>query len=115
MYCKKCGGKIESYASHCPFCGEPIANNSVQSTYTTAIPAQTGRTNKGVGGWILTSIICGIPLIGIIMLFVWEFGEKTKSDLTFRNWARAQLVVMLIAIVPVILLFSALTGALLAA
>jgi len=119
MYCKKCGGKIESYASHCPFCGEPIENNSVQSTYT-ASSTEMERSNKSIGGWILTYIIMGIPLIGLIMMFVWAFGEKTKADPTFRNWAKAELLILLIAtilsslamflLIPVIL--EAMEGAL---
>ena len=24
MFCQKCGGKLESYASNCAFCGAPV-------------------------------------------------------------------------------------------
>lgn len=96
MYCKKCGGKIESYSSHCPFCGEAIANNSVEATYTSS-NGNMVKSNKSIGGWILTHILTAIPLVGLIMLFVWAFGEETKADPTFRNWARTQLIVGLIA------------------
>ena len=106
MYCKKCGGKIESYASHCPFCGEPLANNNVQATYS-ANQAPVSGEHKGIGGWILTYIITCIPLVGFIMLLVWACGDKTKSDPTFRNWARAQLVIAIIsAILGVILMIA---------
>ena len=98
MYCKKCGGKIESYASHCPFCGEAIENNSVQSTYTSS-SMEEERTNKTVGGWILTYLIMSIPIIGIIMMFIWAFGSKTKQDPTFRNWAKSGLLLSLIAVI----------------
>ncbi len=37
------------------------------------------------------------PLIYFIMLFIWA-GDKGKEE-TFNNWAKAQLVVMLIGIV----------------
>ena len=100
MYCKKCGGKVESYASHCPFCGEALANNNVQSTYTTSIPAQHTHTHKNVGKWILTYFLLCLPVANIILLFVWAFGGKTKSDLTFRSWARTSL--LLIAIIMTI-------------
>ena len=102
MYCKKCGGKVESYASHCPFCGEAMGGNDVTATYTTSIPAQSGHTHKGVGGWILTYIIMSIPVIGFIMQLVWAFGAKTKSDPTFRNWARTVLLIEVLSIVLVV-------------
>jgi len=108
MYCKKCGGKVESYASHCPFCGEAMAGNDLTATYTTSIPAQGGHDHKGVGGWILTYIVMGLPVVNIVMLLVWAFGNKTKADPTFRNWARSVLVIALISIVlSVVLLIIA--------
>lgn len=106
MYCKKCGGKIESYASHCPFCGEALATNSVQATYTSNAGQELGE-HKGVGGWILTYIIMSIPLIGLIALLVWAFGSESKKDPTFRSWARAQILVMVIAVGLVVALVGA--------
>ena len=96
MYCKKCGGKVDSYASNCPFCGEPVANNNVQATYRNDA---SGGEVKSVGSWILTYIIMCLPLVGFIMLFVWAFGKGTLSNRTFRNWARAFLLIQLIAYV----------------
>ena len=64
--------------------------------------AGSGRT---CWGWILTGIIMCIPLINIIMLFVWAFGSKTSGDTTFKCWARLNLVVMAMAIIFVIALF----------
>ena len=59
-----------------------------------------------VGGWIGRSLIPLIPLVGgivyLIMLFIWS-GDTTKEE-TFRNWAKAQLIVMAIAIVLTIIL-----------
>jgi elongation factor G len=83
MYCKKCGGKVESYASHCPFCGEPMAANDVTATYTTSIPVQRTHSHKNIGRWILTYFLMNLPVVGIIMLFVWAFGAKSKEDPTF--------------------------------
>ena len=52
--------------------------------------------NKGEGksilGWIGVYALSIIPIVSIIMLFVWAFGEKTKSDITFRNYARLMLL-----------------------
>jgi hypothetical protein len=77
-------------------------------------PQQPTEQPVSVGGWIGRSLIPCIPVVGtiiyFIMLFVW-MGDKTKEE-TFRNWAKAQLIVMGIAIGLVILLiiFSAALG-----
>lgn len=47
-----------------------------------------------VGEWILTMILAGIPLIGFILMLVWAFGSDTKKSKA--NWAKAQLLVMVI-------------------
>lgn len=98
MYCKKCGGKVEGYASHCPFCGQKLDANDVKSTYSGESHSH-GEEARSVGKWLLSFIVTAIPLIGIIMLLIWSFGDKSKSDPTFRNWARAELLLMVIAAV----------------
>jgi ABC-type Fe3+ transport system permease subunit len=47
-----------------------------------------------VTDWLLTLFISYLPLVGIIMLFVWAFGSD--DNLSRRNWARAQLIISLI-------------------
>lgn len=59
---------------------------------------QTG--NKSVvtiGNWIITMIIMMIPLVNLIMLFVWAFGSGTSESKA--NWAKASLIFMLIGII----------------
>ncbi|RZJ30681.1 MAG: hypothetical protein EOO48_04295 [Flavobacterium sp.] len=58
-----------------------------------------------VKDWVVTLIITIIPLVGIIMLFVWAFGSNENP--TRQNWAKAQLVLVAIAIVLVILFMMA--------
>jgi hypothetical protein len=50
-----------------------------------------------VGNWFLTILISGIPLVGLIMLFVWGFSSDTLTPK--KNWARAMLIFYLIAAV----------------
>ena len=52
--------------------------------------------------WVLTILICGIPLIGIIMLFVWAFGGGTNPSKA--NWAKASLIWLAIGIIFAIFL-----------
>ena len=41
--------------------------------------------------WIITNLIMLIPVVNIIMLFVWSFGNNTT--LNKANWAKASLIV----------------------
>ncbi|MFW6020072.1 MAG: hypothetical protein ACOCPM_05775 [Bacteroidales bacterium] len=50
-----------------------------------------------VGEWIVTLIIAAVPLVNIIMLFVWGFGDNTKKSKA--NWAKAMLIFIAIGIV----------------
>ena len=47
--------------------------------------------------WALTIFITGIPLVGIIMLLVWAFGDST--NIHKKNWAKGNLLLMVIMFV----------------
>ena len=57
-----------------------------------------------VGQWFWTIFIAGLPLIGLIMLFVWGFSSDTKTSK--KNWAKAMLLFQLIAFTFIFLLFT---------
>lgn len=69
---------------------------------------ETIKTERiSVGDWLITLIISSIPLVGIIMLFVWSFSNDTNP--TKANWAKATLI--LIAIVLLLsIIFMAIFG-----
>ena len=48
-----------------------------------------------VGNWLLTFLLLAIPLVNIIMLFIWAFDSSS----TRRNFARAQLIIFIIVFV----------------
>ena len=77
-------------------------------TYAPAATQATPKAPISIGGWIGRSLIPMIPLVGgivyLIMLFIWS-GDKTK-EVTFRNWAKAQLIIMAIVIVLTIILVA---------
>jgi len=52
------------------------------------------------GGWIVTFIILVIPIVGLVMYFVWAFG---RGNLNRRNFARASLILVAVCIVLAIL------------
>lgn len=45
--------------------------------------------------WVITILIAAIPLVGIIMLFVWGFGSNENPNKA--NWAKATLIWVAIA------------------
>lgn len=53
--------------------------------------------------WIITIIISYIPLVGLIMLFVWAFSSGTNENK--KNWAKALLLVQIVGTILVILLY----------
>lgn len=55
-----------------------------------------------VGDWVVTYLITLIPLVGFIMLFVWAFGNNTKTSKA--NWAKAALILFAIGVVLSIIL-----------
>ena len=54
--------------------------------------------------WIVTFIIMILPIVNIVMLFVWAFGGNTSESKA--NWAKARLIVWLIGTVVAIFFWS---------
>ena len=127
MKCTSCGADVPQGNQFCIHCGAPVENSQpVENNYTPAQPNNTysqqpnpnqygyqgGKMPITIGGWIGRLLIPLIPCVGgivfIIMLFVWS-GDQTKEE-TFRNWAKAQLILMAIglgiALVVVLILFA---------
>lgn len=53
--------------------------------------------------WVITLLILAIPMVGLIMLFVWGFGSETNPSKA--NFAKASLIWMAIYMVLGILFF----------
>jgi len=56
-----------------------------------------GEEPVSVGEWLLTTLIFCIPLIGLIMMFVWAFGSGAKRSKS--NYCKAALIWACIGIV----------------
>ncbi|MFH5183269.1 hypothetical protein ACHHV8_11935 [Paenibacillus sp. TAB 01] len=52
--------------------------------------------------WLVTLIVLAIPLVNLIMLFVWAFGDQTNPNK--KNYARASLLLAAIVIVLYIIM-----------
>jgi cell division protein FtsW (lipid II flippase) len=57
-----------------------------------------------VGDWFVTILITAIPIVGLVMLFVWAFSSDT--NISKANWAKATLIWYLVGIVIAVLIFS---------
>lgn len=104
--CQACHASYDDSLALCPYCGTiPQANYPAYPAYT---PQET-KEPVSIGGWIGRSLIPYIPFVGgiiyLIMLFIWT-GDTKKED-TFRNWAKAQLIVMAVVIVLTIIIVVA--------
>jgi hypothetical protein len=66
-----------------------------------------------VGDWFVTILITAIPLVNIIMLFVWGFSSSTHPSKA--NWAKASLIWLAIVIVLYIIIFATIGAALFSA
>ena len=65
-----------------------------------------------VKDWLVTLLIIAIPLVGLIMLFVYAFGNN--ENVNKQNWAKAQLI-MLAIVFALIIFFFVVFGAVFAA
>ncbi len=56
------------------------------------------------GKWALYIFVAGLPIIGLIMLLVWGFGNDGNN--IRKNWAKGMLLLYVIGIILSILFFS---------
>jgi heme/copper-type cytochrome/quinol oxidase subunit 2 len=65
-----------------------------------------------VGDWVITMLIVAIPLVGIVMLFIWAFGDNTNQNKA--NFAKAYLIWIAISIALVIMVYAVFFSAIMA-
>jgi chromate transport protein ChrA len=56
-----------------------------------------------VKDWLVTLLLMAIPVVGIVLLFVYAFGSNENPNR--QNWAKAQLIMMAIIFALVIFMF----------
>lgn len=62
------------------------------------------REPLSVGQWVLTILIAGIPIVGLVMIFVWAFSGNT--NINKANWAKATLIWIVVSIFVAIIILS---------
>ena len=63
-----------------------------------------------VGEWIVIFLLMIIPIVNIILLFVWAFGSENTPE-SQKNWAKAKLIFWLILMILPLLLWIILGAA----
>ena len=66
-----------------------------------------------VKDWLITFLISSIPVINVIMLFVWAFGDGNNE--AKKTWAKAALIWIAIIVVLYFAFFATLIGGILSA
>lgn len=61
-----------------------------------------------VKDWVITILLTSIPLVGLILLFVWAFGNDGNQIRS--NWAKGYLLATLIVIVLAFLIILPIFG-----
>ncbi len=60
-----------------------------------------------LGEWLITIIVQMIPCVGIIMMFVWAFGQ---GNISRRNYCRAMLIVTAVGIVLGVIFYASIAA-----
>lgn len=123
-FCPTCGATLESAVdlgksapSVEPMQPSAPLENNFTSTNSAQMPAypqsynnnsyQTNTQSMTVGQWVLTIFLSGLSIVGLILLFIWAFGDTPQPK---KNYARAMLIwqaiALGIAILYIIGLFS---------
>lgn len=110
MICNTCGRSIKNEeANFCEYCGASLrgqTSNGMQSSPKPPVYEAVIREEKPISflNWLGSYLLMYIPYIGLIMLFIWSFGRNVPESK--KNWARANLVIMLIMLVVLIIIIT---------
>lgn len=89
--------------------GQPMYQEQVYSQY----PPQQTAPIVTFKEWIITSLILIIPIVNIVMMFVWAFSSSTNPSKA--NYFKAQLLLAAIILVLYILIVVLFLGSFIAA
>ncbi len=57
---------------------------------------QQSQQPVSIKEWIFVLLISAIPLVNVVMIFVWAFGGKANKSI--ENWAKASLIIFLVSV-----------------
>lgn len=74
------------------------------NTYPASAAPQT-NTDMSVGAWVGTMLLTCIPVVGFICMIVWAVSSSPEKR-SRKNWAIAQFITLLVAIVLIYVLYA---------
>ena len=89
--------------------GQPYQNYNQNQNYGAPYVAPKNTSVVTIGDWVITIILMAIPLVNIIMLFVWAFGDSSTPE-SKANWAKATLIFYLIGIILAVLFWGSIVA-----
>ena len=99
-FCTNCGSAMEDNRTTCPVCGKPVENAPFSNNFVQPSFPQGLEEPMSLGSWVITLILSVIPIVGLIMLIVWAVSAESVNK---RNFARANLIIMIAVYVIVFL------------
>ncbi len=94
MNCPVCNSELKENENLCPFCGEIIAKRERGSIN---FPVNPKAKTLSVGSFMLMILAGMISPLNVILYLIWAFSPNT--NINRKNFARAMLLLWLIAIV----------------
>ena len=94
-----------------PAAGSPF-ERPAEGGALAAARSEEAETADSVGSWMLTILLAGLPIFGLVYILILAFGSGRSASK--KNWARAALVWGIIASVLVLVLYVALGASVLA-
>ena len=105
-------GQAPSFADMVPpAAGSPFERPAEGGALAVA-RSEEAETADSVGSWMLTILLAGLPIFGLVYILILAFGSGRSASK--KNWARATLVWGIIASVLVLVLYVALGASVLA-
>ena len=101
--CTNCGKPLKQGAKFCVSCGTAVPEKSETVSDSTPAPVRSiapdATTDEVISmlGWFGTLLVLIVPIVGLVLYFVWAFG--TGGNLNRRNYCRASLIMMAISLV----------------
>ena len=99
-FCTECGAAMENDRAFCPNCGKAVEDNN-REMFKEPVRRSNVEEPMSLGDWIITLLITYIPVVGFIMTIVWAL---TASNTSKKNFARANILFMIIGFVFVVLM-----------
>ena len=105
MTCPNCGTNMQEGSAFCTTCGTRFETQQPPVYQQPVYQQPAGddlRAPLTTGQFFLMDLVGCIPLVGLIMYFVWAFGSN--ANVNRKSWARAKLIWVLISTVLSVLL-----------